>query len=259
MSRDLDALADGLVLETLSDTAQTFFGARKGLENEIELFQSRQRQLGEIERRVRRRSGLLHHLLLDPETVREFYRELGADAGQFVDAVDPDYRSQVFKVPLALTPGGRYVKAVVKAYALARESLDEYLHGRYVLDSDGSGRKVMTPNYDLLSQWCERINQRIENVNENMSPSGTMCFVRGLDPGEMARERVSGATIEGRGSGLDADLAFKPLPIMVMDQHVFPDLPEPARVKSRVRRAARKVYAAHRAEARRALSGAAGA
>ncbi len=253
MSRDLDAFADGLVLEALADTAQNFFGARSGLEREIELFQDKLRLLGELEREARLLAGLLHHLLLDADTARCFYAALGVDAGQFVDAVDPEYRSQSFKPPFALTARGRYARAVAKAYALARAALDEYLHGRYHTDPDGSGRKVMSPNYELLSQWCGRINQRIENVNQNMSPSGTMCFVRGLDPGQMARERVSGATLEGRCSGLDADLAFKPLPCMIMDQNVFPHLPDPAALRGKVRRAARDIYADHPAEARRAL------
>ena len=253
MSRDLDAFADGLVMEALSDTAQNFFGARKGLENEMELFRTRQRELVDMERRVRRRAGLLHLLLLDADAALGFYRELGLDAAQFVDAVDPEYRSPVFKVPWALTARGRYVKAVAKAYAMARDVLDGYLHGRHVRDPDGSGRKILTTNYELLSRWCERINQRIENVNRNMSPSGTMCFVRGLDPGRMSRERVAGATIEGRCEGLDAELAFKPLPCMVVDQTVFPELPEPGRVRADLRRAARKVYGARPDAARRVL------
>lgn len=259
MSRDLDAFADGLVLEALADTAQNFFGARRGLEREIELFRSKQEELGRAERRARRRAGLLHFLLLDADRARGFYADLGVDAKQFVDAVDPEYRSAAFKVPFALTAKGRYAKAVAKAYAMAGEAVDVYLHGRHVKDPDGSGRKILTTNYELLSQWCARINQRIENVNSNMSPSGTMCFVRGLDPGQVARERVSGATLEGRCSGLDAELAFKPLPCMVVDQSVFPELPDAAGIKSRVRRAARRIYASDSGAAKRALAQAASA
>jgi len=240
--KNLHAMANGLVEETLVEAATTFFGARKALEDEIELYHRRSGELVLVEEGVLRCAAALHSLLPGREAVLGLYAALDVRPGQLLDAalvVEP-YRGGV-DPSLALTPSGRYANLVLAAYAALVDAADLYLHGRH--DDGERGRKVLTVNYTQLHDWCRILNKKVEALNHNHSPSGTMCFIKGLDPGQLDRSRLSDATIDGYATELDKELAFKPVECLAMNLLASPELPSPAAAESRLRAYAKGLYA----------------
>jgi len=260
--KTLEGMADGLVEETLVEAANTFFGARKALEDEIELYQRRVAELGRVERDVLRRAAALHSLLPGPEAVRGFYAAIGVAPGRLPAAaaqVEPAWGG--VRAPLALLPWRRYAGLLLAAYAALTDAADACLHGRHC---DGpKGRKVQTANLDQLNEWCRSLNQRILAMNRDQRPSGTMSFVRGLDPAQQERRRLADAPLDGYASGLDRDLAFAPVQCPDADALATPELPAAPGVREAVLAYARAVWAADpaaaRARARAFVRGAKGA
>lgn len=229
----LQAMADGLVEETLVEAATTFFGARKALEHEIEIYHDRCEELEQVEEQVLRRAAALHALLPGPDGVSEFYAALGVQPGHLADALEvaePD-RSGI-SPGFAFTACGRYAKMVLAVYAALADAADAYLHGRHY-DGEG-GRKMMTPNYNQMGQWCRDINRKVEALNRNHSPSGALCFIKGLDPTQVERSRLSEATLDNYADELDRELAFKPVECLAMNLLAAPDLPKAHEAKSKV-------------------------
>lgn len=253
MSNSLEAYADGLVEETLVETATTFFGARVALEQEVERYHAKAEELAEVEETVLRRAAQLHFLLLDGAAAEDFYGLIGVspghllDAGEIVGRGEPD-----LSVPFALTPSGRYAKLVFGVYGQLVQAVEAYLHGEYSTDS--RGRKRLSVNYELLQEWCTRLNEKIDALNNDHSPSGTLCFVKGLDPAMIKRERLSEATLEGYTQELDRELAFKPVECLAMNYLAAPELPAPDKVRKQVLGFCRRLYADSRPQMKRLLA-----
>ncbi len=232
---EFDAYAESMVMETVSETATTFFGARKALEDEIAFYRTKVKELGDIETKVLAIAGTLNYLLLGGESVREFYEHLGIDAGHLVDAPDISAREVTdISAPWAFTAGKRFGKLLLSVYTILGDRLAGYRHGVYYDDPGGSGRKCITVNYAQLEKWCTSINTKIENLNNNMSPSGTMCFIRGLDPVAMKQSRLTGATIDDYAAELDKELAFEPVECLTMNYLSPPDLLAPDEAVDRI-------------------------
>ncbi len=238
--KNLEAMAEGLVTETMAEAATTFFGARRALEHEIELYRQRRQELERLEHGVLRRAAALHSLL-PAAAVPELYAALGVEPGRLGRAgelADPD-RSGVRR-RLAPTAGGRYARLVQEAYAALAEAVDVYIHGRHY-DGEG-GRKMQTPNFTRLCAWCGELNGRIKALNRNHSPSGTLGFFKGLDPSQVERSRLSEATLDNYAGSLDEQLAFKPLPCPEEEGAGLPELPPADVARKRIVDFARAVY-----------------
>ena len=282
MSDELENFSEGLVRETLSEAAQTFFGTRRDLEHEIELFHEATRRLAGVERAMLRRAAALHHLLLEGEAEPAFYAAIGVPAGHLPDLAGPDEggpdegeadegeadagepdggepgriepdKSGLAR-PFALTGAGRYGKLLLAAYAALHQAADEYVHGRHYTDPRGSGRKLLTIHFLQLRDWCERLNQRIAEVNAANPPSATLRFVQGLDPSSLDKARVTGGSTFGPCCRLDQDLAFPRVECVTMRFAAAPDLPPPAAARKAVLAFAADLYRAHRERLERLLA-----
>lgn len=257
MARDtsrMESFADSLAQETLVDMAENFFGARKDLDKEIENFRAQAEKLKAVGEAALGKANVLHALLLDEETAHDFYFELGIGPGRLFAWVDPAGPKPAFQPPRALTSRGRYVKAVLKAYAEMQEAFDVYLHGRYYLDSRQPGRKRLSVHYNLLRDLAGHINRRIRKVNEGQAPSCVLGFAKSLNVGGLAKERITGATLIGDLRALDHDLAFTPVSCVDLGLKELPELPLPRGVKDVVVGYAGKVHHEHRAQADAALA-----
>lgn len=245
MSEDWDKFADGLVQETLVEAAHTFFGARRDLEQEIELYREAARRLAGVERIMLRKAGAVHYLLLEGEAARDFYRAIGAPPSHLPDMAEPDKGG--LKKTWAITGAGRFGKLLFKAYEALHQAADEYTNGRHYLDPKGSGRKLLTVHYLQLRNWCKRLNQRIEKVNEQNAPSATLGFVHALDPRNLDMARITGGSTFGVGNTLDQELAFPPIECVAMTYVAAPDLPAPDKARKAVLGFAARLYKEHRA------------
>ncbi|WP_028586376.1 hypothetical protein [Desulfocurvus vexinensis] len=247
--KTLEGMADGLVEETLVEAASTFFGSRKALEEEIELYQRRVAELGRVQQEVLRRAAALHSLLPGPDAVGGFYAAIGVAPGRLPAAAAQAAPARLgVRAPLALLPWRRYAGLLLAAYAALVDAAGAYLHGRHC---DGpEGRKVQTVNLDQLNEWCRSLNERIQALNRDQRPSGTMSFVRGLDPAGQERSRLADAPLDGYASGLDRDLAFAPVQCPDAEALAVPELPSAHKVRGAVLGHARAVWAADPAAAR---------
>lgn len=245
---DFNSMADGLVEETLVETATTFFGARKALEEDIEAYHRSAEELQELERKVLGRAAALHALLPGPDAVKGFYAALGVEPGHLLDAdeLEPPRRAGV-AVPRAWTAAGRYVKLVAAAYAALVEEAEVYMHGHHAPDEEG--RMRLSVNYTYLQERCDTLNKSIEALNRNHSPSGTLCFVKGLDPAAIEKGRLSEATLEGYSQELDKELEFKPVECVAVSYLAVPELPEPKQAVTALAKYAKGVYREHPKEA----------
>ncbi|MEW5774285.1 MAG: hypothetical protein AB1916_12265 [Thermodesulfobacteriota bacterium] len=244
MSDELERFAEGLVLETLTEAAQTFFGARRELECEIECYREAAKRLAGVERVMLRKAGAVHYLLLEGEAAREFYQALGAPPGHLPDMAEPDKSG--LRKSWAITGSGRFGKLLFRAYEALHQAADEYTNGRYYNDPRGTGRKLVTVHFTQLRSWCKRLNQRIEAVNAENLPSATLCFVQGLDPDSLDRARITGGSTFGPSCSLDRDLAFPPIECVAMTYVAAPELPAPDAARKSVLAFAARLYKANR-------------
>lgn len=252
-AKTLESYAEGLVEETLVEAASTFFGARVALEREIEHYEDEARKLKRVEDGVLRRASALHFLLLDGAAAEEFYELIGVRPGHLLDAAQVARRDATgVDVPFALRPSSRYAKLALAAYEALVHAVDAYLHGEYYTDSHG--RKRITPNYGRLQKWCHDLNAKIEALNSDHSPSGTLCFVKGLDPSLIEKQRLSEATMAGYAQELDRELAFKPVECLALNHLVAPELPGVDAVRDVIMEFCRGLYAKAPAEAARAVA-----
>lgn len=247
--KTLEGMADGLVTETLVEAASTFFGARKALEDEIELYRRRTEELERAEAEVLRRAAALHSLLPDAAAVRGFYAALGVDPGPLPEAAAGAAPArEAVRAPFSLLPWRRYAGLLLAAYAALAEAAEAYLHGRHA--TGPGGRKVQTANVGQLRDWCRALNARIETLNRDQRPSGTMSFVRGLDPARQERSRLADAPIADYASSLDQELAFAPVSCPAAEHPVTPELPAAHKVREAVLAHAKTLWAADSAAAR---------
>ncbi len=241
MSR-LEEFTDSLAQETMIEMAESFFGARKSIDDERELFEDKVKAIASIADAALAKLNLLHALLLEEGLAHELYAELGVRPGRLFQWVDPAKVTLFLDIPFALTGEGRYVRLVCKTYDAVQQAFDEYLHGRYYADPRTPGRKRLSLHFELLKDWAGHINRRIRNVNEGMAPSCVLGFFKGLHPGEVDNERITGATIPGYSCALDDDLAIPPVDCLALGLKEFPELPPAEAVKPRVERFAHALY-----------------
>lgn len=244
MSDELEKLSEGLILETLTEAAQTFFGIRRDLEREIELYRDAARRLAGVERVMLRKAGALHYLLLEGEAARDFYSAIGAPPSHLPDMADPDKGG--LRKSWAITGAGRFGKLLLRAYEALHQAADEYTHGRYYNDPRGSGRKLVTVHFTQLRSWCKRLNQRIEAVNAQNLPSATLGFVQGLDPSTLDRARITGGSTFGPSCSLDQELAFPAIECVAMIYVAAPELPAPEAARRAILDFAAGLYKARR-------------
>lgn len=251
MSDELDKFGDGLVIEALTEAAQTFFGTRKDLENEIELYRETAKRLAGVEKVMLRKAGAVHYLLPGGEAVRDFYRAIGAPPSHLPDMAEPDKSG--LKKSWAITGAGRFGKLLLKAYEALYQAADEYANGRYYSDPRGSGRKLVTAHFAQLRSWCKRLNQRIQEVNAQQTPSSTLSFVKGLDPASLDRERITGGSTFGPYCNLDHELAFEPIECVALIYVAAPDLPLPDEARDAILDFAARLYKTRKREIDRLL------
>jgi hypothetical protein len=231
MMSTLSDYADALVEEGLVEAADTFFGARKRLEDEIAVFHQKCRELEHMGREVVACAHGLGFLLLEGTRVESFYAALGVQ----VDRQSPLYGSR-FNKDLRSGPGllarTRYWKTVYKAYEEVFRAVDTYVHGRHYDDPARPGGKKRTICSTTLISWAEKINQRIKDLNNNNQASQVLQFAKQFRVDEVEKEKITGA---GVVYNLDAELAFEPLDLSPCGLLDFPRLPAPRTVKKTIK------------------------
>lgn len=238
---DFRDIADQLQQEVVSDMAESYFGARKELDDKIAGFNFMVQEFRSLVPRLSQAAARLNHLLLDKRTARDFYIALDI-VPSCIPAGDDEVSPFFDKLPWALTGSGRYVRCICRAYDLLQKAADDYLNGHYYPDPDVPGRKRLTIHYLRLRALAEHINDEVERVNTEMSPSGTLRYVKRMDPEQSEREDVIGAACLTEGCGLDADLEFQGVDFKGLNLPVVQDLPRLSMVKPAITQFCKRIY-----------------
>lgn len=242
-----------LAEEVLTDVAQTFFGARRKLDDMIDILKEYAEVLEQKAAVVIRRAGTLNYLLVEENRSLEFYEAVGvADPGELPRCDPPDplpYLSPGF----SLTGRGRFVKTVVRQYERLWKACREYRCSSAEPLADAQKAEHACVDLRLVKTMWEIVNGKIRQINEETSPSAVLQYAKGFDTRREKQSKVAGATA-GQYSGLDRKFVYRPIPIEEVHLHDFPELPEPNASRNRVEGVAKKIYPVIRNHADRRLA-----
>jgi len=252
MSQIMD-FADDLQIEVVSDMANSYFGARKELDNALDAFTDMVKEFLPTVELLFRAASTLRSLLLDDQTVAAFCDALNLKETDILPAEGAPIETYQ-RLPFALTGRGRYMKSVCMVYTMLCQRTDVYLHGRYFDDPDRKGHKRLTMHYERLQSLSEFINGKIDKVNNNITTTGILRKFREMSPDQVEREDTIGGVNLQDGSGLDKDLCFIPIDFEGYELPVVHDLPPVDIVRTTIRKFCGELYPARKAEALQALA-----
>ncbi|MFW5722245.1 MAG: hypothetical protein ACOCWT_02995 [Desulfohalobiaceae bacterium] len=254
-SRLYEELSENLRDEVLQEAADTLFGKRRAIEQEISLFYDKVEELRKVLKNVQLHQKGLHFLLLDndPDAVAGFYRSIGVDPGR-IPEIETDHPSrEAFpeKLPFAFTAKGRYAKGLFLSYGAFARAVAEYLSGRTYNDPDDPRVKRVTVNRKALEKWHGELNRKIEDLNRDYAPSRSLDFAKRLDVEQSEKADKMACTLSR--SNLDEDMAFPTIDWGGLNLPDYPELPPAAQVKATVRSYAAKLFAKHPGKVREIL------
>ncbi|MDO9082995.1 MAG: hypothetical protein Q7U56_06905 [Humidesulfovibrio sp.] len=245
--------ADALESEVLTEMAGTFFGARKTLEDLLEDFQLHVEDMRAREALVFSRVFFLRALLLGPEGEAALFAEIGLAPPFSASRSHSGSRTwQPDSLPFALLPSTRFAKAVLLAYAELRHACEVYMAGEYEDDPGRSGRKRLSLHYRQMERLCARLNERIEKINTEMTPSSVLQFARNIrsvdQPGHGTLSNSLGA------ESLDKSLMFQPVDFAALGLWKAPSLPPVEACEEAILRFCARHYQQHGPQLKRVLA-----
>lgn len=245
-------LADSLEQEVLTEMAGTFFGARKNMDDLGEEFRRQVTELKALEVSVQARASFLRKLLLGPLGEGEFFRAIGAAEAHFAPEPSHSFDSwRPDKLPFALLPSWRWQKAVELAYDELYKSCEAYENGEYVDDRKKRGKKVLTVNRQQVLRLAAYLNERIEKLNSEMTPSSVLQYARSIRASD---DVGKGAIMNELGAeSLDRGLTFEPVDVESLGLWKAPSLPAPEKCADRIVDFCSRYYPQHKAELSKAL------
>ncbi len=250
---DLKDFADGLQQEVVTDMAESYFGDRKNLDDMIAAFNIMVLEFRSSGLALYQAAARLHCLLLDRQTAKDFYIALDIVPSciPFSDEVPrPFFES----LPFAFTGVGRYERCVFRAYSIFQKVADEYVNGRYFNDPEMQGRKRLTVHYLRLKALAEYINDEVERVNANQSPTGMLRYVKRMDTEKCEREDMIGQACLLEGGELDSDLKFSSIDFEGQELPVVQDLPSLVKVKPLIKDFCKEIYPSRKEDIKRAMA-----
>lgn len=239
----MDEWGDALVEEGLREAADTFFGARRGLEQEIAYFEDRVAKLSVQGQEIRAWFAGLNCVLGSEANSRSLFEAVG------VLLPDPDLCiltvcSLQFRRPRSFTRKGLFAKAVWELYRSLAAMIESYMHGSPYNDPLHPGRVMITLHLDQVRRHCDEINRRIRTVNESNRPSESLGFAKRMDQGQVRKEAITGGG--GQAWTLDQDMAFSPLIFDDYGLPIYPDLPVDARARAALESCCARIFSSQR-------------
>lgn len=252
MTDQREEMVSALQDEVLSEMAETFFSARKAVDDETELFRSREDDLRRAGQRALCHAGWLADLLTGPDMAEQLWRALGVPVDFMRLPVGTDacpHRD----LPFAWTRGGLYEKLLQEVYEDTWRAFDDYINGA-ASPVPGRPGKVRRLGYRRYRQWAAEINQLVDKANRDHSPSCVLGMARSLDVEGQEKLRVAGSGMEGYACALDATLALPRLDEGLPGLPELPELPPPDAAARTLRAFARRVWRERRDRAAEALA-----
>lgn len=244
-------LGDSLQQEALGEMADSFFGARRFIEAELEQLHATLHELSAIADRALDRLCLLHALLLDEATARHFYHQLDIAPGNVLDLLQHRKPRLGFPLPGGLRWNSRFHRLFELAYTFAHDTCSTYLHGRQRTDP-ATGGIGLSLHYYQFKHWCESMNKRIENINRSQPPSVVLAYSRMLQ-GNSEQARAFGSTLGGIARLQDSNMGLPLLRCDAIGIGPLPALPSPVKAGEMLHSFPRKLYAERGPELRECM------
>lgn len=245
---EFDLFADNLADEVLTEMADNFFGSRREMDEQIEVFNKLVRELAKLQAQVERFAEILHFVLLGEEGAAAFYESVGLDPATLPLCLECTIPPQMESVPFAFTKEGRFGKIVVHAYRNMCDCVEDYLHGHEYADPGEPRRKRISVHYLALQRREKLLNKQIEKLNSQSSVSCTLQYVRGLDPANLEREKIAGAPVCVDPLTMDAEFKYDMLDLDKEGLKNFPTMPPYRDVRREIAQFVQSFYARNREE-----------
>lgn len=219
--------------EILLEVAGTFFGTRKHIEEMIALVHDSAKRLQRQSRQVDHRAATLNYLLLHPVNSRKFFGIANVDYKAFAVDGPPTNDGLPPNKPSGWTVKRKYINLVLEAYAALQTAVSLYQTGPP--DDDGDVRPSLPEDayYNLLVEMCRLINAKITALNQGMTPSATMSYVKTLDAEGRSKARIAGGASGEYAQSIDQKLRFDRIRFTDLGLKSYPLLPplNPMRAK----------------------------
>lgn len=242
----LDEWGDVLIEEGLREAADTFFGARKALEDDLAIFTQRVSLLATQTEKIENWRVGLRCFFGSTQITHDLFSALGV----CVTGTCPLCASAChvcFNRPRSLTRKASFAKTIWAVYTHLAELIGTYMHGTYSPDPNTPGRMLLSVNLTQVQKMCQELNQRIAVLNKSNRPSESLGFARRLDQDRVMKERITGGGSESWR--LDADLSFAPLNCDDLGLPVYPDLPVDTKARTTLTRFCHAFYIQHQKHA----------
>lgn len=252
MTDQREEMVSALQDEVLSEMAETFFSARKAVDEEMDLFRSREEELRRAAHRALCHAGWLADLLTGTDMAEQLWHALGVPA-DFMHLAGGTDACPHRDVPFAWTRSGRYEKLLLEVYEDVWRAFDDYVNGA-AATVPGKPGKVRKLGYRRYRLWATEINRMVAKANSDHSPSCVLGMARALDVEGQEKLKVAGSGMEGYSCALDASLALPRLDEGVPQLPDLPELPPPAVAARSLRALARRIWRERRDRAAEALA-----
>ncbi|WP_291321157.1 hypothetical protein [Desulfonatronospira sp.] len=215
--KNIDKFADNLMDETLKEAADTFFGKRKELEDDMDFLQRQVQKLHNQARAIEDIAARINYLLAGGKGAWEFWA--GMEAKSLSD-IAPEWEPDV-ALPRAWTRKGRFSSLVRNLYQQLADRIEVYTYGRYVEDQEVKGKKHLTSNLKSVSEFAESINAAIREINACSSPNDIMAFARSMDVEGARKKKFASSDLT---YDYNQDLCFQELNLDELGLVKYPEL-----------------------------------
>jgi hypothetical protein len=241
----LDALAG----ETLADMADSFFSRRKSLDDAIDIFNAQAEEVKALAENVLSIWRTFYRLLFRDEGLGEFMSIAGLPRAGPLAYIEDGKPLWHFTPPFSLTAKSRYRGSLLLCYQALAAAAQEYREGVYAPDPKNPKRKRLTPNYDSLAETARKLTVEIDAVNSGQPAYCMINFAKSLNPAEIERERVTGATLGNMEAKINAEMAYEQISFNDLGVPDIPLLPPFERIRDELCGLAGRLYRDHADEA----------
>ncbi|PID73249.1 MAG: hypothetical protein CSB33_04845 [Desulfobacterales bacterium] len=246
--------------ECMEAIADTFFGTRRKVEEEIRLVTGVCHALEKKAEEVTRCRQRFQSALLGTEAAAALFTAIGLPvpremrpAGQETPAGpsrDADSGAAADGGPVTLirkwTGSGRYERLVLDRYDRFQNAVAGYLRGRD--ENDAVCLRV-------VRHMAALVNKKVEQVNTHHSPEAALGQAARFQGAlETPKAGAMGGGFNRTAGSLSAGMAFSPVNLSDFHLPEYPDLPPVEAVRRPLGRIARRQFSRHKSEALRFLS-----
>lgn len=249
---DFKDLSNTLADEVLNEVADTFFGARKEIDDSLEYLDALSKQLLEKVDGIFESCALLQKVCLGDRGYKKFWEFAGVNPNIFVFPKQTECSCLDSSPTFSLTSKGEYTKWVSLVYHQLASRIEIYMNGVFTDDESLPGRKMRSVNRMDFYLFADEINRNIDKVNRNASPSNVIKFAKSLDHETVEKEKITGC-VGPECNSIDGQMAFKHIDIQGYGLADFPELLADESIPSFLREFCTMMYAENKEQVKELL------